>query len=176
MIDIEKSSFNPLVFTKSRGMAPNARVYKRLAAKIAEKRWEPYASAMTYIKDKAQIFLFKEHPFAVIQGFQSNQSDVDLQNLTNIDFSLIPKPTIRWMLDKIEQEAHQFTEWKMVVRRKRWCLHVRQYWARSLSIYWMKSCSQKKRWCHKTGNSPDAKFKTVEIFVSRFKPDTVETA
>ena len=31
---------------------------------------------------------------------------------------------------------------------------------------------RKKRWFHKSGNSPDAQFKTVEIFVSRLKPDT----
>jgi len=31
---------------------------------------------------------------------------------------------------------------------------------------------RKKKWCHKSGNAPGAKFKTVEIFVSRLKPDT----
>jgi len=44
------------------------------------------------------------------------------------------------MVDNAEQEDDQFDEWKTVVI--------------------------KKRWCHKTGNSPEAKFKTVEIFVS----------
>jgi len=48
-------------------------------------------------------------------------------------------------LDKTEQEYDQLDEWTTVVR--------------------------KKRWCHKSGNSPDAKFKTVEIFVSRLKLD-----
>jgi len=49
VIDIEKSSFNPLVFTTIGGMAPECnRVNKRLAEKIAEKRREPYyASVMT---------------------------------------------------------------------------------------------------------------------------------
>jgi len=43
VIDIDKSSFNPLVFTTSGGMAPECnRVNKRLAEKIAEKRREPY--------------------------------------------------------------------------------------------------------------------------------------
>ena len=49
-------------------------------------------------------------------------------------------------VDNIEQEDNQLNESTTVVR--------------------------KKRWCHKSGNSPDAKFKTVEIFVSRLKPDT----
>ena len=49
-------------------------------------------------------------------------------------------------VDKTEQEYDQLDEWTTVVR--------------------------KKKWYHKSGNSPDAKFKTVEIFVSRLKPDT----
>jgi len=44
-------------------------------------------------------------------------------------------------VDKTEQECDQLRKWTTVVR--------------------------KKRWCHKSGNAPDAKFKTVEIFVSR---------
>jgi len=62
VIDIEKSSFNPLVFT-SGGMAPECnRDNKRLAEKIAEKHREPYASVTTYIKDKAQICPCEKHP------------------------------------------------------------------------------------------------------------------
>jgi len=42
VIDIEKSSFNPLVFTTSGGMAPEStRVNKRLAEKIAKERRQP---------------------------------------------------------------------------------------------------------------------------------------
>jgi len=49
-------------------------------------------------------------------------------------------------INKTEQECNQLDKWTTVVR--------------------------KKRWCHKPGNAPDAKFKTVEIFVPRLKPDT----
>jgi len=49
-------------------------------------------------------------------------------------------------VDNTEQECDQLDKWTTVVR--------------------------KKRWRHKPGNATDAKFKTVEIFVSRLKPDT----
>ena len=49
-------------------------------------------------------------------------------------------------VDKTEQECDQLDKWTTVVT--------------------------KKRWCPKSGNAPDAKFKTVEIFVSTLKPDT----
>jgi len=50
---MEKSSFNPLVFTTSGGMAPECnRVNKRLAEKIAEKHSKSYASVITSIRAK----------------------------------------------------------------------------------------------------------------------------
>ena len=71
MIDIEKSSFSPLVFTTTGGMAPECnRVNKRLAEKflkIAEKRREPYASVITYIRTKLRFALLKS-TLAAIRG------------------------------------------------------------------------------------------------------------
>jgi len=59
VIDIEKSSFKPLVFTTTGGVAPECnRVNKRLAEKIAEKRREPYASVITYIQGKSSDLPF----------------------------------------------------------------------------------------------------------------------
>jgi len=69
VIDIEKSSFNPLVFTTG-GMAPECnRVNKRLAEKIAEKLREPYASVITYIRTKLMFALLRS-TLAAIRGFR----------------------------------------------------------------------------------------------------------
>jgi len=93
VIDIKKSSFNPLVFTTSVGMAPECnRVNKRLVEKIAEKCREPYASVMTQIMTKLRL-AFLRNTLAKIRGFRGKQSDVHLQDLTDIDFSLILRPT-----------------------------------------------------------------------------------
>ena len=94
MIDIKKSSFNPLVFTTTGGLAPECnRVNKRLAKKIAEKRREPYASVITYIRAKLRFALLRS-TLAAIRGFLGKRSDVHFQDLTDIDFSLIPRPTV----------------------------------------------------------------------------------
>ena len=91
VIDIGKCSFNPLVFTTSGGMAPECnRVNKRLAEKIAEKRREPYASVITYVRTKLRFALLRS-TLAEIWGFRGKWSDVHLQDLTYIDFSLIPR-------------------------------------------------------------------------------------
>ena len=66
MIDIEKFSFNPLVFTTTGGMAPECnRVNKRLAEKIAEKRGESYASLITYIRTKLRFYLLRSSLAAI---------------------------------------------------------------------------------------------------------------
>jgi len=94
VINIEKSSFNPLVFTTTGGMAPECnRVNKRLAEKIAEKFSELYASVITYIRTKLRFALLRS-TLAAICGFRGKRSDVHLQDLTDIDFSLIPRPTV----------------------------------------------------------------------------------
>jgi len=94
VIDTEKFSFKPLVFRTSNGMAPECnRVNKRLAEKIAEKRREPYASVITYKRTKLRFALLRS-TLAAIRGFRGKRSDVHLQDLTDIDFSLIPRPTI----------------------------------------------------------------------------------
>jgi len=71
--DIEKCSFNPLVFTTTGGTAPECnrvRVNKRLAEKIAEKREEPYASVITYIIKRTKlIFALLKSTLAATREF-----------------------------------------------------------------------------------------------------------
>jgi len=59
VIDIEKSSFNPLVFT-SGGMAPECnKSTKDWQKKIAEKQREPYASVMACMRTKLRFALLR---------------------------------------------------------------------------------------------------------------------
>jgi len=66
---------------------------QKAGRKIAEKRRELYASVITYIRTKIRFALLRS-TLAAIRGFQGKQSDVHLQDLTDIDFSLIPRPTV----------------------------------------------------------------------------------
>jgi len=70
VIEIEKSSCNPLVVTTTAGMAPECNgVNKRLAEKIAEKCKESYASVMTYVRTKLRFDRLRS-TLAAIQGFR----------------------------------------------------------------------------------------------------------
>jgi len=66
---------------------------QKTGKKIAEKRSEPYVSVMTYIKTKLRFARLRS-TLAAIPGFRDKRSDVNLHDLTDIDFSLIPGPTI----------------------------------------------------------------------------------
>jgi len=92
VIDIEKSSFNPLVFTTTGRMAPECnRVNKRLAEKIAEKRREPYALVLTYIRTKLRFALLRS-TLAAIQGFRGKRNDVHLQDSRTLTSAYFPGP------------------------------------------------------------------------------------
>jgi len=71
-------------------------VNKTLAEKIAEKRTESYTCVMTYKihKNKAQICTFQEHPCCNTRIEANEAMFVHLQDLTDIDFGLIPRLTI----------------------------------------------------------------------------------
>ena len=53
----------------------------------------PYASVITYIRTKLRFALLRS-TLAAIRGFRGKRSDVHLQDLMDIDFSLIPGPTV----------------------------------------------------------------------------------
>ena len=93
IINVEKSSFSPLVFTTSGGMAPEcARVNKRLAELIAQKRREPLPIVMNHIRTKLRFALLRS-TLAAIRGDRGRRSDLHVKELTVIDFSMIPAPT-----------------------------------------------------------------------------------
>ena len=57
IIEVEKATFVPLVFTTSGGMAPECqKANKRLAELIAIRRNESYADVMTYVRKKTAFF------------------------------------------------------------------------------------------------------------------------
>jgi len=74
-------------------MQQDYRVNKGLARKIAEKHREPYAFVITNIRTKLRFALLRS-TLAAIRGFRGKRSDVHIQDLTDIEFSLIPRPTV----------------------------------------------------------------------------------
>ena len=90
VIEVEKGSFSPLVFSTTGGMGPECtRFHKRLAELISAKRGESYADTMNYIRTRLRISLLKSTLIAVRgergKGRRNNTS------LQDVSFNLIPE-------------------------------------------------------------------------------------
>ena len=60
IVEVEESSFNPLVFATTGGAAPTAsKVMSRIAFKLSEKGEDTYAEVMGYIRTKVSFALLK---------------------------------------------------------------------------------------------------------------------
>ena len=60
IIELEKATFNPLVFSCTGGAGPAAsKVMKRIAGKLSDKKEDPYADIITYIRTKISFALLR---------------------------------------------------------------------------------------------------------------------
>ena len=91
IIQIEKGSFNPLVFTTSGGMSKECnQVNKKLAQMISEKRKESYSSVINHIRTRLRFSLLRS-TLAALRGDRGKRSDHSGGDLTNVEFNLVPE-------------------------------------------------------------------------------------
>ncbi len=91
ILQVEKGSFVPLVYTTTGGMGPQCeRTHKRIAELVADKRNERYADVMSHIRTRLRFSLLKSILVAIrgARGRKALYSEEN--NLNNISFNLIP--------------------------------------------------------------------------------------
>ena len=88
--EVEKGSFDPLVFATTGGMAPRASQFiKRLAHLIADKRNEQYADVTGFLRTKFRFSLLRSVLIAV-RGERGKPSAKE-PYLARIAFNMIPE-------------------------------------------------------------------------------------
>ena len=91
ILEREKSSFNPLVFTTSGGMSPKCeKVNKRLAYLISDKRKETYGSVLKHIRTRLRFALLR-CTLAAIRGYRGKTKEDNSSDLSEVEFALIPE-------------------------------------------------------------------------------------
>ena len=91
IIQVEKASFVPLIFTTSGGLGPECdRLNKRLAEKICTKRNETYSSVIQHIRTRLRFALLRS-TLVAIRGFRGKNSYHSEDDLIDISFNLIPE-------------------------------------------------------------------------------------
>ena len=87
VIEVEKGTFTPLVFTTSGGMAPECeRLNKRLAELIAAKRKEKYADVIAYIRKRLRFALLKA-TLVALRGYRGPQRQTEAIELSEVAFN-----------------------------------------------------------------------------------------
>ncbi len=87
---VEKGSFDPLVFSTTGGMGPSAtKLLKHLAHLIAEKREERYGDVMGFLRTKLRFSLLRSVLIA-IRG-ERGRSSAREPNLGLVSFNMIPE-------------------------------------------------------------------------------------
>lgn len=90
VLNIEKGSFTPLVFTSSGGMSPECgKFHKRLALLIAEKRNESYSHVINYLRTRINFTLTKSILIA-IRGVRGPIKKQYTTPVSQLSFNLVP--------------------------------------------------------------------------------------
>ena len=93
--EIEHSSFCPLVFSLTGGLAPAATAfYKRLASQLSDKWKQPYGSTIGWLRCRISFFLLRSY-IMCIRGVRSSAHSFNHQfaatvDLTMADTTLVP--------------------------------------------------------------------------------------
>ena len=90
VLQVEKASFSPLIFTTSGGMGPEClKVNKKIAERMAEKRKEQYSKVMNHVRTRLRFALLKSVLVAV-RGYRGTERGGEI-DISEIDFNLIPE-------------------------------------------------------------------------------------
>ena len=89
VIEVEKATFVPLIFTTTGGMGPECqRFNKRLAHLIADKRNEEYSDVISYIRKKLRFALLKATLIA-LRGFRGKKEYHRSVDLAEVAYNLV---------------------------------------------------------------------------------------
>ncbi len=91
ILQVEKGSFVPLVYTTTGGMGPQCvRTHKRIAELVANRKNERYADVMSHIRTRLRFSLLKSVLVAVRGARGKRLHPWEEDNLSNISFNIIP--------------------------------------------------------------------------------------
>ena len=92
VLQVEKGSFSPLIFSTTGGMGPEStRYHKRLAELISAKRGEEYSHVVNHIRTKIRFALLRCTLVAVRGERGRSRRRETEQTLSEVSFNLIPE-------------------------------------------------------------------------------------
>ena len=90
VLQIEKASFVPLVYTTTGGMSKQCeKTHKRIAELIANKKNESYSDVINHLRTRLRFALLKSILVAV-RGVRGKSYHKSEDNMNNTNFNMIP--------------------------------------------------------------------------------------
>ena len=91
IINVEKGTFTPLVFSTTGGMAPECtRLNKRLAELTAAQTGESYSHVISHIRTRLRFALLRA-TLVAIRGVRGRTANAEELDMNEISFNLIPR-------------------------------------------------------------------------------------
>ena len=91
ILQVEKGSFSPLIFTTTGGMGPECTKYhKRVAELLSNKRGESYADVMNFIRTRIRFALLRSTLIAV-RGERGKRRRGVGEALSDLSLNLVPE-------------------------------------------------------------------------------------
>ena len=91
ILQVEKGSFVPLVYTTTGGMGPQcSRTHRRIAELVSDKKNERYADVINHIRTRLRFSLLKSILIAIRGARGKGSRSWEEDTLSNISFNLIP--------------------------------------------------------------------------------------
>ena len=94
ILQVEKGSFSPLIFTTTGGMGPEAtRYHKKVAELISVKKGEQYSDVVNHLRTRIRFSLLKSVLVAVRGERGRRRRQVYVPPITDLSLNLIPERT-----------------------------------------------------------------------------------
>ena len=101
VLEVEKASFVPLVFTTTGGMGPECeKANKKIAEKIAMKRQESYSQVMNHVRTRLRFSLLRSILTAV-RGYRGKNIRCKTMAICNVGLNLIPEKSATKHMDEL---------------------------------------------------------------------------
>ena len=91
ILEVERGVFTPLFFSTSGGMGEDTKtLFKRVAAKMANKTGQKYSETITFIRKRLRFDL--NTTVIALQGYRGKPSPSSSTEISHLDLKIEPKP------------------------------------------------------------------------------------
>ena len=93
ILNVEKGSFSPIIFSTTGGMGPESTKYhKRIAELLSRKRGEEYSDVVNFVRTRIRFSLLKSILVAIRGERRKRRKATDMEaNIEDLSLNIVPE-------------------------------------------------------------------------------------